>query len=148
MSDYGTIEKQLSRIADALEHLVEQGRILKDSKAITKVLKAEDEQFNKETLEIAEEVLMDLSRVTIMVITLRAVLVAKEGYQKWVPISTLQDKYISEKHLNDEDQKFDYKLNDSQIKEGVFFTDSLHLNDNGEKWIHKKKWDKLQVAKK
>lgn len=92
--------------------------------------------------------IMDLTRVTVMVITARAVLVSKEGFQKWIPISTLHEKYISEKHMNQEDQKFDYKLKDWEISEGSFFADKLHLNDNGENWIHTKPWDKLEVRKR
>lgn len=97
---------------------------------------------------LPEGVIIDLTRVTIMRITNRAVLVSKEGYQKWIPISTLHEKYVSEKHMNQEDQKFDYKLKDWEISEGVFFADKLHLNDNGENWIHTKPWDKLEVRKR
>ena len=38
-----TAEEYLERIADALEQLVEQGRISKDAKAIMEVLKVEDD---------------------------------------------------------------------------------------------------------
>ena len=121
------IGKQLERIADALEHLVEQGRILKDSKAIAKVLKAEDQQFNKESLEINEEVLMDLTEVTVMVITEKAVLFTKKGYQKWVPLSTIEDGV--------------------PLEEGGYLED-IELTPQGEKWIPDKAWEKLVVAKK
>ena len=125
----GEVAESLKRIADALEQLVEQGRILKDSKAIATVLRAEDQQFTKETIEISEEVLMDLTEVTVMVCTEKAVLVTKKGYQKWIPISTIED------------------CDNSKINEGDFLTDIV-LTEKGSKWIPNKSWDKLKVVKK
>ena len=121
------INKSLERIADALEKLnTNLMPIL--SKGITNILKGEDQQFNKETSEITGEVLMDLKEVTVMVHTEKAILVTKKGFQKWIPISTIED-------------------GDDGINEGDFLT-NIVLTEKGSKWIPNKSWDKLKVVKK
>lgn len=90
------------------------------------IMKA-DPQFTKETLEIDEEVLMDLTEVTVMVITDKAVLFTKKGYQKWVPLSTIEDGV--------------------PLKEGKYLED-IELTDQGAKWIPNKSWEPLKVVKK
>jgi len=82
---------------------------------------------NEKLLEISEEVLMDLTEVTVMVMTEKAVLFTKKGYQKWVPLSTIESGV--------------------PLGEGKYLKD-IELTPNGEKWIHEKSWDKLKVVKK
>ena len=74
----------------------------------------------------SEEVLMDLTKVTVMVITKRAVLVTKQGFQKWIPISQIDDG--------------------QDAKEGDYL-ENLKLTEKG-KWIDTKPWDKLEVRKR
>ena len=74
-----------------------------------------------------DAVLMDLSKVTILVVTEKAVLVTKEGMQKWVPLSQIAGA--------------------QEIKEGEYLF-NLKLTEKGEGWIHKKGWDKLEVLKR
>lgn len=131
MDELINIRAILERIADAMERLV----IGWDARQITQVLKEEDKdfmgfpakKFTKETLEVEEEVLMDLTEVTVMVITEKAVLFTKKGYQKWVPLSTIEDGV--------------------PLEEGGYLED-IELTDNGAKWIPDKSWDKLKVVKK
>ena len=70
---------------------------------------------------------MDLTEVTVMVITEKAVLFTKKGYQKWVPLSTIEDGV--------------------PLEEGGYLED-IELTPQGEKWIPDKAWEKLVVAKK
>ena len=128
------IKKQTKRIADGIEQLVEQGRILKDAKAISSVLQAEDKQFTKETLEIAEEVIMDLNDVQVIVQTEKALLVTKKGFQKWIPKSFIEEPKI---------------VADSFYGNIIIRTEKKGEEKNApDDWFHKKKWDKLQVVKK
>lgn len=83
------------------------------------------EQFTKEVLE---EVIMDLTEVTVMVMTEKAMLVTKKGFQKWLPFSVIDG-------------------GNSNINEGDFLTDIV-LTEKGSKWIPNKSWDKLEVAKR
>lgn len=56
--------KVLSEIVVSLEQLVEQGRILKDSKAITSILKSEEQQFNKESIVQDDDKTLVTQKVT------------------------------------------------------------------------------------
>lgn len=126
--------KALKRIADALEQLVEQGRISKDAKAIVEVLKVEDKELQVDSkvydgLEVKEEVLMNLAEVTIMVVTEKAIMVVKRGYQKWIPKSAIKDS-------------------DAMTFEEGTFVENIPLTDKGEKWIPNESWEKYEVKKR
>lgn len=146
--DFKMIIKLLGSINSKLDKLVNL-RSKDMAKEIVETLKEEDKEnpinsTEAPKKETTEEVLMDLEEVTINVITSRALLVTKKGKQKWVPISTLKDNYILSKQMNQEDQKFDYTVD---LKEADFL-DKLILNPKGEKWVHTKPWDKLEVRKR
>ena len=117
------IYHDIGRIADALEQLI----INQKAQMINSTLQQEDKQFNKETLEITETVLMDLKEVTVLVLTEKAALFTKKGYQKWVPFSTMEAGV--------------------PLEEGKYLED-IELTEKGNKWIPDKPWDKLKVAKK
>lgn len=85
-----------------------------------------EQQFNKEDLEVEEEVIMDLKEVTVMVITDKAALFSKKGYQKWVPLSALESGV--------------------PLEVGGYL-ENIELTPNGEKWVPEKSWDKLVVKK-
>jgi len=94
---------------------------------------AKDNQFPKETLEVkkppfATAMIMDLTEVTVIATTEKAILVTKRGYQKWLPFSVIEG-------------------GNSGINEGDFLTDIV-LTEKGSKWIPDKVWDKLEVRKK
>ena len=103
----------LNRIADALEKLVEKPLPVVGS---------------TENTEVHEEVLMDLTEVTVIAITEKAMLVTKKGYQKWLPISTIYDAAVG-------------------VSEGDFLKD-IKLTTSGEKWIPDKSWEPFKVVKK
>jgi len=115
-----------SRCRDVIDIIgLEEDREFKE--AVDNVAKTLPEpQFNKENLEISEEVLMDLKEVTVMVMTEKAVLFTKKGFQKWVPLSAIESGV--------------------PLGEGKYLKD-IELTPNGEKWIHEKSWDKLVVKK-
>ena len=122
--DYGTIEKQLSRIADALEQLVIKES---DSELADNIMNA-DPQFNKEKLEITEEVLMDLKEVTVIAQTELSLLVTKKGYQKWVAFSLMAN-------------------GNPKVPDGSYLED-ITIREDKRAWFNEKKsWDKLVVKK-
>ena len=129
---------QLKRIADALENqnkiLLERNQTVEAAKQIIAELKGEDKELQVDTitydnLDVKEEVIMDLTEVTIMVITGKAILAVKKGFQKWIPKSTIEE--------------FD-KLD---INEGDFLKD-IPLTEAAEKWFPKKVWEKYEVKKR
>jgi len=72
---------------------------------------------------------MDLKKVTIMAITEKAVLVSKKGYQKWLPLSQVDN------------------IDKDEWQDGEYHEEIL-LTDKGSKWIPNKSWAKLKVIKK
>lgn len=78
----------------------------------------------KETVEVSEEIIMD---ITIMAMTEKAVLAVKGGYQKWVPLSCIDNMQ----------NEIGYELG-SQY--------DLMLLPKKE-WISKKAWDKFKPIK-
>lgn len=76
---------------------------------------------------VTEQMLMDLTEVTVIAQTGKAVLVLKKGYQKWIPYSQLYDV----------EQRF----------EDGEFLQNLPLNEKAEKWMHNKPWDKYKAVK-
>ena len=100
-------------------------------KVVNKVTKMLPEpQFNKEKLEIAEEVLMDLTEVTVIFKTDKSVLVTKKGFQKWVAFSLMDGK-----------TKDDFEFSD--------YVEDIPIREDKSVWFNEKKsWDKLEVAKK
>ena len=124
------IHKKTKRIADSLDKLVNKNI----AREMIQGLKAEDQELQVDTivydgLEVEEDVIMDLTEVTIMVITGKAILAVKKGFQKWIPKSTIKE--------------FD-KLD---INEGDFLKD-IPLTEAAEKWFPKKVWDKYEVKKR
>ena len=114
--------------------LVEQGSISNYAKAIVEVLKVEDKDLQVDTkvydgLEVREEVLMNLKEVTIMVVTEKAIMVVKRGYQKWIPKSQIKDSDAM------------------TFVEGVLVED-IPLTDKAEKWIPNESWEKYEVKKR
>ena len=77
---------------------------------------------------LSDEVLMDLTEVTIMASTTKAYLVTKKGFQKWIPISTIEG-------------------GDPELEDGTF-CEGIYLTEKAEKWVHKKPWEKLKIMKK
>ncbi len=118
--------EQLNRIAVALENLV----INQKASMINQAL----QQKNKGSTEIMEEVLMDLTEVTVIAITEKAMLVTKKGYQKWLPNSTIE-------HYIKQDSNF------TEVIEGDFL-DDIELTAKGKKWIPDKSWEPFKVVKK
>jgi len=109
------------------------------AKEIVETLK--QEEIVNHTVEKGEEVLMDLKNVTIMASTEKALLVTKEGLQKWVPKSTILGVFFR-----------DYKegkilLTDLEGLEDGNYLNEVELTEKGA-WIDKKGWDKLEVRKR
>lgn len=89
---------------------------------------AKDEQLTKETLQVEEEVIMDLKEVTVMAQTKLSLLVSKKGYQKWVAFSLMAN-------------------GNPNIPDGSYLED-IQIRDDKKAWFNEKKsWDKLQVVK-
>lgn len=78
-------------------------------------------------IEVQESILMDLTNVTIMAQTDKAILAVKKGYQKWVPLSCI-----------------DVVQREAGFELGPQY--DLILANNG-KWIDKKSWDKFNPQK-
>ena len=135
------MNKQLKRIADALES---QNDVLRDliltreAKSITTELKQEDQELHVDTkiydsLEVTEEIIMDTNDVTVMNQTDKAILVHKQGYQKWIPKSLIEEP--------------------TEVVDGFFGHIIIRDKRGGEKtapkdWFPKKPWDKYEVYKK
>ena len=138
--------KILGSINIKLDKLVNQETIEKPAKKIVETLKAEEDETlvkpqkspsmattGLNTSEMAADskpsdvVLMDLKGVTIMVVTDKAILVIKKGFQKWIPLSCVVDE--------------------EDWEDGLYL-ETITLTDAGDKWIHKKGWDKLEVRKR
>lgn len=81
------------------------------------------EVFTEET----EEVIMDLTKVQCIAVTDKAILVTKEGYQKWIPLSQISE-------------------NTKTIEAGDFL-EEIELIEKAKKWIPDKSWDKFKVVK-
>ena len=81
----------------------------------------------EEELLVTEQMLMDLTEVTVIAQSGKAFLVLKKGYQKWIPYSQLYDV----------EQRFE----DGQ------FLQNVPLNEKAEKWMHNKPWDKYKAVK-
>ena len=80
-------------------------------------------------LEKQEDVFMDLTEVTIVAQTEKALLASKKGYQKWVAFSLITNSDIS----------------NSESYMGRYF-EELNIRADKEKWFHtKKSWVKFQV---
>ena len=77
-------------------------------------------------VEEKEEVIMDLKDITIMVITEKAILVFKKGFQKWLPKSTIKEP--------------------TEFVEGFF--GHIVLTKDGEGWIPEESWDKYEPKKR
>ena len=76
---------------------------------------------------VTEQVLMDLTEVTVIAQSGKAFLVLKKGYQKWIPYSQLYD--------------VEERFEDGQ------FLQNVPLNEKAEKWMHNKPWDKYKAVK-
>ena len=81
----------------------------------------------EEDITVTEQMLMDLTEVTVIAQTGKAFLVLKKGYQKWIPYSQLYD--------------VEERFEDGQ------FLQNLPLNEKAEKWMHNKPWDKYKAVK-
>lgn len=99
-----------------------------NANAIVSTLKVE----NKET----EAIIMDLTEVTIMVITDKAILAVKKGYQKWVPKSLIEDNDI-------------LTFEEGMFMEDIALRDKNEAEKNAPKdWFPKKPWEKYEVKKR
>ena len=76
---------------------------------------------------VTEQMLMDLTEVTVIAQSGKAFLVLKKGYQKWIPYSQLYD--------------VEERFEDGQ------FLQNIMLNEKAEKWMHNKPWDKFKAVK-
>ena len=76
---------------------------------------------------VTEQMLMDLTEVTVIAQSGKAFLVLKKGYQKWIPYSQLYD--------------VEERFEDGQ------FLQNVPLNEKAEKWMHNKPWDKYKAVK-
>ena len=123
----GNVESELKRIADALEALVKFNTPFPVLKYGDTELKVDTKVYDD--LEVTEEVIMDLTEVTIMVITGKAILAVKKGFQKWVPKSTIKE------------------FDNLDISEGDFLKD-IPLTEAAEKWLPEKLWEKYEVKKR
>ena len=142
MKQQERILKFMKSINIKLDKLVNQRTIVEPARKIVETLKDEEKsveetsgQFDSANRKVgtdstdskpSEEVLMDLVDTTVLVITDKAILVTKKGFQKWVPFSTMESGV--------------------PIEEGAFLED-IELTEKGQ-WIHKKGWDKLEVRKR
>ena len=81
----------------------------------------------EDNVTVTEQMLMDLTEVTVIAQSGKAFLVLKKGYQKWIPYSQLYDV----------EQKF----------ENGQFLQNLPLNEKAEKWMHNKPWEKFKAVK-
>ena len=132
----GNVESELKRIADGFDKLREllipilalvvKGT-LKEENAVESTLQVDSKVYDG--LEVREEVLMNLKEVTIMVVTEKAIMVVKRGYQKWIPKSTIKDS-------------------DAMTFEEGIFAEDIPLTDKGEKWIPNEYWEKYEVQKR
>lgn len=133
------IIKLLGSINIKLDKLVNRETIEKPAKKIVETLK--QEEIVNHTVEEGEVVLMDLKNVTIMASTEKALLVTKEGLQKWIPKSTILGVFFR-----------DWKegkilLTDLTGLEDGDYLNEVELTEKGA-WIAKKGWDKLEVRKR
>lgn len=111
------INVNTKRIADALE---KQNLMMLEIKKVDNSI---------ETTEVVEEVLMDLTEVTVMAMTEKAILVTKKGYQKWLPLSTIEE------------------FGSEDVNEGDFL-EEIKLNVKASKWLPNKSWEPFKVVKK
>ena len=81
----------------------------------------------EDNVTVTEQMLMDLTEVTVIAQTGKAFLVLKKGYQKWIPYSQLYD--------------VEERFEDGQ------FLQNLPLNEKAEKWMHNKPWEKFKAVK-
>lgn len=89
----------------------------------------DDEDDSLKVSKATEEIFMDLTEVTIVAQTEKALLASKKGYQKWVAFSLITNSDIS----------------NSESYLGRYF-DELNIKADKEKWFHNKKsWAKFQV---
>ena len=87
------------------------------------------ELLAKAAVDKQEDVFMDLTEVTIVAQTEKALLASKKGYQKWVAFSLITNSDIS----------------NSESYLGRYF-EELNIKADKEKWFHtKKSWVKFQV---
>ena len=81
----------------------------------------------EDNVTVTEQMLMDLTEVTVIAQSGKAFLVLKKGYQKWIPYSQLYD--------------VEERFEDGQ------FLQNVPLNEKAEKWMHNKPWDKYKAVK-
>ncbi len=121
---FSSINSKLSKILSQLG-AKEIGEALAEEEKENPIEKVET---TVETVPIEEEeILMDLTDVTMMVMTKKAMLVTKKGFQKWIPLSCLATEVDGS-------------------EDGRYFKE-LVLSNTG-KWIADKPWDKLEIRKR
>ena len=138
-----TILEKLDKMDEKLDEILMELRLKKPvlKKPYTSELTKKEEQSLRkleqeweddedDALKVSKEtevILMDLTKVTVIAQSGKALLVLKEGYQKWVPFSQMLD-------------------GNPEVEDGHFFQ-NIPLTDKAEKWMHDKPWDKFKVVK-
>lgn len=84
---------------------------------------------------IEEEVIMDLTEVSVVAVTDKSILVTKKGYQKWVAYSMIEG-YTEEMEFERQD-----------YLEDIVLAEKHPVSGKSTKWFHKKPWVKLQIKK-
>ena len=126
-------------------------KVLANQELILTMLKSVNIKLNADAIvstlrvENKEEVIMDLTEVTIMVITDKAILAVKKGYQKWIPKSL-----IGSIAVGDGEEYIEIELiNEGDFLSNILLRDKNEAEKNSpEDWFPKKSWEKYEVKKR
>lgn len=127
-------EKERERCRDVYD-IAELQEDIKYNEKVEKVQQSTASGHPVEKLVVTEEkavekVVMDLSDVTVMVCTEKALLVTKKGFQKWVAFALMES------------------ITNNDYNEGEYIEKIVIKNDK-RKWFNEVKgWDKLKVIKR